>query len=750
MKLTNNTTTPTELLMFETTEHTFKIDGENPFIFDLLRNKIYSDKIGSICREVASNAWDANKEADKYNTHIEIAILNSDNIYYAGSTAICFKDSGLGMSPATIANVYTNYGESTKRASNKSIGGFGLGCKSPFSYTDTFLVHTTCINDHGEVVKYEYNAIIDSTNKGKMLLINETVLPMGSPTGTEVIIPVQDADVATFESKVLHFTQLFTLKPKLVNFQRSFKDITIQEYKTFTYLPSEGTNVNLCISYNGIPYDAPIGSKFLENIVDIKELGSRLQPGTYYLKVKIGEISVAINREAVEVTPVTEAVLAKKYELFLKELQQLEEAYKASSAYQQFLTYTMSYPFKINYDEYYKSVNIKHEGVYYAGLNKLIDKHNIFLVKNFIRTEKLYNKVKVVPYFKRKSFGVNSFSKHNCDDWSDLLNSHYKSYIIPATSVKLITSYITSLTTHTPRVIVLKELSKENYNQLVNILLHPCTADMQIEYIDPKVHAGYLAYVAAHKPERSKVNKDSVDVRVTKLDGVGKIVAKLDENVYYTNDNNIEYSEDLRLLGLLVHNTYNVYVITKQQAKSHKLTLTGDVQTLLTPPVARLRLLACYILENNNFANMYAGLDDLDFRLKLDLGRKIKKLLPYNTIELGLIRYEHANRLRSLVPKELYAQFCQEFRHIIAQADPLLHHILIETETPIINLITKNYELNKKLQRSRNHRNYLSNGRYELHSTTSRQPSFIPPRKKVFGNFGQSRLGSHSNRIENS
>ena len=126
-------------------EMTFSISDDNPIIFEILRDKMYSNKIGSICREVASNSRDANRESGKADTPITIEIIKPDQLMYIGEESICFQDNGIGITPDRMENIFVKYAASTKRDTNGQTGGFGLGAKTPFAYTDTSTVVTVCL-----------------------------------------------------------------------------------------------------------------------------------------------------------------------------------------------------------------------------------------------------------------------------------------------------------------------------------------------------------------------------------------------------------------------------------------------------------------------------------------------------------------------------------------------------------------------------------------------------------------------------
>ncbi len=113
------------------------IDESNlGFLFDIVSKQMYRRPINSIVREITSNCFDSHIEA-KIDDPV-VVIMKHDE----GGDYICFKDIGVGMSPERMSKTYSKYFSSTKRGSNDQIGMFGLGSKSPLSYTDLFYLTT--------------------------------------------------------------------------------------------------------------------------------------------------------------------------------------------------------------------------------------------------------------------------------------------------------------------------------------------------------------------------------------------------------------------------------------------------------------------------------------------------------------------------------------------------------------------------------------------------------------------------------
>lgn len=227
-----------EIVIGAKKEMSFSIDDSNPVIFDILRNKMYTNKIGAICREVSSNARDANREAGLGDQPIEIEFTPTNNVYNIGDVCIIFRDFGKGIDPERMENIFMKYAASTKRSSDAQTGGFGLGAKTPFAYTDSFIIKTVCVVD-GDKWEYTYNAIIDRSGKGKMIQMDEKMTT--NKTGTEIIVPiVSSSDRNTFESECYRST-MYWKDVNYINFTSEKPEVEyIVETEEFSIVKSSG------------------------------------------------------------------------------------------------------------------------------------------------------------------------------------------------------------------------------------------------------------------------------------------------------------------------------------------------------------------------------------------------------------------------------------------------------------------------------------------------------------------------------
>ena len=114
-------------------------DESTSMIFQLFTGGLYSDPIGSMIREVTSNCFDSHVEAevDSYKNPVVVEIKDEMTGKF-----ITFHDKGVGMCPDRVENILGRYFKSTKRKSNRLIGGYGLGAKTPLAYTESFFVET--------------------------------------------------------------------------------------------------------------------------------------------------------------------------------------------------------------------------------------------------------------------------------------------------------------------------------------------------------------------------------------------------------------------------------------------------------------------------------------------------------------------------------------------------------------------------------------------------------------------------------
>lgn len=273
-------------------------DADMGLVLEILRSKLYSNPIGAICREIASNSRDANRESEN-NIPIEIAINKS--IMSASDMTISFKDFGPGISPERMADVFVNYGSSTKRESDTYTGGFGLGAKTPFSYTDNFTIETIV-----DGIKYTYVAAIEEGRKGKIYCIDSAETTENS--GTTIIIPIKEQDRRGFESEVYKATAFWPMRPIYKNFSRKFETIILKpvlDDENFLIIEQDLLNSGYGLLLDGIFY--PVSS-------------SVMNFANYYVsdyliifKFNVGDLTISANRETLQYDEKTKTAINKRF-----------------------------------------------------------------------------------------------------------------------------------------------------------------------------------------------------------------------------------------------------------------------------------------------------------------------------------------------------------------------------------------------------------------------------------------------------
>lgn len=176
--------------------------GSEAFVFNVLRKDLYSDPVGSLIREYTVNAQDEHRKFGKGDTPIFIQVPNHF------SPELHIRDYAGGLTDEQVFNFFGNYGASDKRDSNDVVGFYGLGCKSAFAYTDSYIVKSF---KDGKVSTF--NIYIDETEIGKTAKISEESTT--EPNGIEIIVPVKTHDINRFQQKVVSTVKFFKTKPTI-------------------------------------------------------------------------------------------------------------------------------------------------------------------------------------------------------------------------------------------------------------------------------------------------------------------------------------------------------------------------------------------------------------------------------------------------------------------------------------------------------------------------------------------------------
>ena len=260
--------------------------GDMRIVLEVL-TKLYSNPIQTITQEYICNARDANRESKSKKT-IEITIPTRF------SPTLKIRDYGIGLNPDRISNVFLKYGNSTKRDNNNETGGFGIGAKSAWAYTDSFV-----ITSYVDGIKRTYLAHKSSGN-GNLDLLETT--NTNKPNGTCIEIAVKECDASNFKNAVLRTTFFWKEKEKPII--HGLQEVENEElniikladkYHIYNKLPNfinSGYDSKTLVVIDGIPYNVRNDNKFK----GLYELQQKVKTNNVFF-ADTGFIQIAPNRE---------------------------------------------------------------------------------------------------------------------------------------------------------------------------------------------------------------------------------------------------------------------------------------------------------------------------------------------------------------------------------------------------------------------------------------------------------------------
>ena len=175
--------------------------GDASLVIHVLQN-MYSHKVRTLVQEYICNARDAHRELGNYNNDFDIVVPNALNPVFK------VRDYGVGLDPERIKNVFIMYGASTKRNNNNQTGGFGIGAKSAWCYTDSFN-----ITSYVDGIKRTYVAHLGENKCGRLDLVSEETTT--ERNGTCIAIAVKSQDVTEFKEAIYRAIFFWDKRPAL-------------------------------------------------------------------------------------------------------------------------------------------------------------------------------------------------------------------------------------------------------------------------------------------------------------------------------------------------------------------------------------------------------------------------------------------------------------------------------------------------------------------------------------------------------
>ena len=303
-------------------EQEFSI-GDPSLIMEHLRKTIYSNPIKAICQELMSNARDAHRELGLEDVPIKVKLPNALH-----KTWEC-QDFGPGIDPKRMIDVFIKFGNSTKRGSGefatddgeKQTGGFGVGAKTPWAYTDSFTILTRAM-ENDRLVERTYIALIAEDRKNKLMEmegsafiidVNDESIPKENrQTGTTIIVDVQKDDFHDFYTHTVEVSRFWDVKPQLSGCDPlpEFKSNEMLIEGEDWGLLKGGRYDNSYAIVDGIPYRIEPYTVSSENVIY-----NILHSGVV-IHFKVNQLSLPLSREALQYDEKTkEAIIKKCYDI---------------------------------------------------------------------------------------------------------------------------------------------------------------------------------------------------------------------------------------------------------------------------------------------------------------------------------------------------------------------------------------------------------------------------------------------------
>ena len=292
-------------------------------IFQILSSSLYSNKINAVVQEITCNALDSADVAGS-SRPMTIKVPNALSLVWE-----C-RDYGTGLSHDDVMALYLGYFKSTKDQDNKSIGGYGLGSKSPFAYCNSFTVTSWF-----DGVQSIYAMTFDRATAPAVRLLHQE--PTEEPNGLAVAVPVQKADIEAFSKATAEICGRYTPKPEIKGASAfNWPEVEYKESGTgWAYYKS--SRYRGCVAMLG-PVAYPINS---DSLLDATEQQKRVLVDKFELYFDIGELDITPSREELQYTKKTcKAITDRLNTVYMEVINAISATVSAhATTYDAYMTY---------------------------------------------------------------------------------------------------------------------------------------------------------------------------------------------------------------------------------------------------------------------------------------------------------------------------------------------------------------------------------------------------------------------------
>jgi len=226
--------------------------SDDPMLMSMLSTGFYNNPLRTMIQEIMFNAWDAHRMGECLDKPIDI--------YINEGSGLIIRDYGPGIPDEDIHPTYCIYGGSTKRKDKRQTGGFGLGSKSPFAYTESFTV--TSMNQH---VKCMYLISRVSEDGGKPGLTRLMKIDT-TETGLMVTVPLVPKDRRIARDYVYNLLFLSGIKANVHYMDEPVNLVESVHLKPGEYHIADNSYgaSGLYAVYGGVRYSIPSHDEYLD------------------------------------------------------------------------------------------------------------------------------------------------------------------------------------------------------------------------------------------------------------------------------------------------------------------------------------------------------------------------------------------------------------------------------------------------------------------------------------------------------
>lgn len=269
--------------------------SDDPMLMSMLSTGFYANPLRTMIQEVMFNAWDAHKMGNCQDKPIDI--------YINEISGLIIRDYGPGISDENMVPVYCIYGNSTKRKDKSQTGGFGLGCKSPFSYTESFTVTSM----HNGIKSMYLVSRVSDEAEGKPGLTPLVTIPTDE-TGLMVTVPLEKGDENKALEHINNVLYLSGIKANIHYKDDEVKYVESKELKPGQYIVSTGdkyqydTDHYIYAVYGGVRYKITHQEEYSDELSFMKILS---QNTTLYIGFAPDTLTPLPNREGLNMSSKT-------------------------------------------------------------------------------------------------------------------------------------------------------------------------------------------------------------------------------------------------------------------------------------------------------------------------------------------------------------------------------------------------------------------------------------------------------------